>query len=622
MPTDPDQDHLLYYLSELDELREAGNAFAARYPRVAGDLALDRDRSNDPNVERLIEAFAFLTGRVQRSIDQQFPKIAHSLLEVLYPELVAPVPSMAIAKIEVDPAQAMAAQGFSVPRKTQLYAPAEDGVTCRFQTAYDVELWPIEVAEAALVSPALYTFLDERPEIVSVLRLRLRAMPSQSFADMEIDRLRFHIAGTRSVASSVYEILFNQTETIALVDPTAGRNPEEAPPASERSDVRPRFLPRESLSAVGFDPDQSVIPHPEHGHQAYRLIQEFFTFPEKYLFFDILGLREGGVPACQGKYLDILFPFARDPSEIVRVDASTFRLGCTPMVNAFRKITEPIRIDHTKTEYRLQPDSRYERSTEILRIESVSSSTADTPNTLHVSPYFAFDHDDQARGQSAFWVARRESTRRRDMSGSDIYLSFRDFAFDLQAPATEVAFARTLCTNRGLAEQIMAGSTLHLDVDVPGWASCLTSPTPQIPPPEVGEDLWRLVSSLSLNHLSLASGADGILALREVLRLYSGDRSPVATRQIGGLAQLETRRVTRNIGEDAWRGFCRGLEVTLTVDEDYFVGGDDYLLGAVLGRFFGLYASANSFVELVLKSRQREGEWERWPPVSGAQAVL
>jgi type VI secretion system protein ImpG len=619
---DADQDHLSYYLRELSTLQEAGSAFAARYPRVAADLGLDLDRSNDPNVARLIESFAFLTGRIQRNIDQQFPRIGQSLLEVLYPELVSPIPSMAIAQFAVQPAEAQAAQGFVVPRATQLFAQAEDGVTCRFNTSYDVEVWPIEVADAALVSPALYQYLDDRPDIASVLRLRLRAMPGQSFADMQIGRLRFHIAGSQAISTALYELLFNQAQHIALVDPIAGLSADAEPGLSVRTSERPAVLTPDHLSPVGFADEEAVIPHMPYGHQAYRLVQEFFCFPAKYLFVDVHGLDERGPPAS-GRYLDLVIPLGRGPSDVLRVDRSTFKLGCTPIVNVFRKITEPIRIDQTRTEYRLQPDSRFERSTEILRIESVSSSAADSPESLAISPYFSFDHEEQARGQSAFWIARREPTARRDMSGTDIFLSFRNFTFNPSLPATDVVFARTLCTNRGLAEQIVAGATMELDVDVPAVARCLTSPTPQVAPPDVGEDIWRLVSMLSLNHLSLHGGADGLAALREILRLFSGARSPVATRQIGGLAEIASRRVTRHIGEDAWRGFCRGHEVTLTVDEEYFIGGGDaYLVASVLSRFLGLYAGTNSFVELVLKSRQREGEWERWPPVACAQILL
>jgi type VI secretion system protein ImpG len=168
-----------------------------------------------------------------------------------------------------------------------------------------------------------------------------------------------------------------------------------------------------------------------------------------------------------------------------------------------------------------------------------------------------------------------------------------------------------------------SGAPLQIEVDAPVCAiRCLGKPSQQLAPPFHGDTLWRLVSQLSLNHLSLSGGAESLAALQEILRLYSGGRSATIAEQIRGLTALSTRRVVRRIGDDVWRGFCRGLELTLEFDESRFSGASGFLLGAVLSRFFPLYAAVDSFTQLVTTSRQRDGTWTTWPPLCGETPVL
>ena len=196
-------------------------------------------------------------------------------------------------------------------------------------------------------------------------------------------------------------------------------------------------------------------------------------------------------------------------------------------------------------------------------------------------------------------------------------LSFVDPNLDPMLPAADTVFAHVTCTNRGLAEQISPGTRLQLEIDLPARAAiCLTRPTPQIPVSSKGSTLWRLVSHLSLNHLPLSGGEDGLAALREILLLYCTSDDATRLRHISGLKRMATRRVVRHVGEDAWRGFCRGSEIELEFDETAFAGARAYLLGSVLSRFFGLGAAVNSFTELAMRSQQREQTW-RWPAQTG-----
>lgn len=590
------------YVNELAYLRTAGAEFAGKHPKLARRLELGREGSADPQVQRLIESFAFLTARIQREIESDFPLIPAALLGVLYPHLVAPVPSAAIARFATDPAHSRAVMGAVVPRDTPLFATAEGGLTCRFRTCYPVTLWPIEVEGVEQVPP--HVLAEDRAEVVSVIRVRLACQGSRSFAEMRPESLRFFIDADPSTAEALYEVLFNRLHSVQVV-PAGGGAPL---PGCGRITVEP----------VGFAADEGVLPHPQTAHQGYRLLQEYFVFPEKFLFLDVAGLP----PLGEGTAVDLLFLLKERPPVGLVLDRHTLRLGCAPMVNLFPRTSEPIRLDGTQVEYRLVPDIRWERATEIHTVVKVSATSAPEDDSRTIRPFYSVDHSPARGARDCYWLARRQPTGRADLPGTDIFLSFKDLGFSPAQPASSVIFAHTLCTNRGVAEQIGAGTRMEMELGAPVAAiSCLTRPSPQLAPPEDGGTLWQLVSHLSLNHLSLGGGEESLAALKEILRLYAGRRSATDDQVIDAMESLSTRRVVRRVGDDAWRGFCRGMEVTLGLD-DREAGAGLYLFTAVLSRFFGLYAGVESFTQLVVSSRRRDGVWITWPPLSGEALVL
>jgi len=302
------------------------------------------------------------------------------------------------------------------------------------------------------------------------------------------------------------------------------------------------------------------------------------------------------------------------------VSAQTFRLGCTPVINLFRKVSEPLRPDHRTAEYRLVADARREHSTEIHTVLRMSATNEGAAEARELAPFYSFRH---GRRERAYWYTRRVPTRRRDLPGTELHVAFVDLDHNPTLPDERTVWADTLCTNRRLAEQLHAGDPLQIEEEAPlHRIRVLHQPTQQQDPPLGGATMWRLVSALSLNHLSLLDGGPAALnALREILSLYSAGGSS-ARQQVDGVMEMRTRRVVRRAGEGDWRGLCRGTEVSLTLDEERFAGGSGFLMGAVLARFLALYTSINSFTQTVIHSRQREGEWKRWPPIAGEQPVL
>jgi type VI secretion system protein ImpG len=607
MKTDQAEDILRYFKDELSYLRGMGRSFAEHYPKLANRLELSAHGCADPQVERLIESFAFLTARIQRKLDNQFPEITNALLGVLYPHLVNPLPPAAIAKFDVDPDRGKLTTGFTLAKHTPVFAQTSQGLTCRFRTCYPVTLWPLDVAFAGFESldesARWFKVLPHPSRVASVLRLRLVAAGTP-FREMELHRLRFYLHGAFTTVDTLYELLFDQVEGVVIC------------PDNDR---QPSFLSRESILPVGFGPGEEVIPYPDHAHPAYRLLQEYFFFQHKFHFLDLDGL---DATQCD-TVMDIRVLLNVTPSGKTMVDRSTFCLGCTPVVNLFRKSAEPIRLDHRQSEYRLVPDMRRVRTTEIHSITSVSASSNPLEADQVLEPFYSFRHKFDGEEPVAFWHARREPSDRKDLPGTEMFLSFVDLNFNPSLPPHQTIFAHTLCMNRDLALELPVRAILQLEQAAPvSSAYLLGKPTPTAYPPLEGATLWALISNLSMNHLSLSGGKEGLDALKEILSLYGFPHRHSTRQQIEGIKEMSCRRVTRRVGTEAWRGFCHGTEVTLVLDEEMYVGGGAFLLGAVLQRFLSLYGSINSFTQLVIRKWRLEGEWKKFPPMLGAKPML
>ncbi len=598
---------LRHYKTELDYLRRVGSLFAARYPKLAGRLELSEHGCADPHVERLIESFAFLAARIQHQLESRYPDIPAALLSVLYPHLTNPLPSLVIAKFEPDPKQGRLTTGFTLERQTPVFSQSAEGITCRFRTCYPVTLWPLEVTSAAMESPDLsadwFKSLPTSCHPVATLRLRL-ATTGAPLHDLTLKRLRFYLFGSPTTVDTLYELLFGHVEGVVMLNGSGDHS---------------AFLQPRAILPVGFGPEEDVLPYPSHAHPAYRLLQEYFFFPQKFHFFDLQGIDTRSSNAT----LDLLFLLNRRLPEGASIDRNTFALGCAPLVNLFKKTAEPIRLDHRLPEYRLVPDLRRERTTEIHSLLSVSASSNPLEEEARLEPFFSFRHRRDATEPTAFWFTRRQPVVQGNGTGTETFISFVDLNFNPSLPPLQTVFAHTLSTNRDLARELPSGAALQLEEPAPvASAYCLTKPTPTAYPPLEGATLWALVSNLSVNHLSLSGGPESLEALKEMLSIYGVPERESTEQQIAGIMEMSCRRVVRRVGTEAWRGFCQGTEVTLVLDEDRFVGGGAVLLGAVLWQFFGLYSSVNSFVELVLRKYHQNTEWKRWAPLTGSLQML
>ena len=614
---------LPYYERELTFLRELSGDFAQRYPKIARRLLLDGDQSEDPHVERIIEAFAFLTARIHRKLDDEFPEITEAFLQVLYPHYIQPFPSCTLLQMELSAETPEVTRKMVVPRHHPVISPPVGGHPCQFRTAYDVDLWPLNITSVRLQLSQNSEYLRRLcPKAGAAITVELQTHGALPIGSIGLDRLRFFLDGDSGLMALLYELLLMHTLQVRISD--GSDNQQQV-----------ALLPASSLTPVGFAADEGLLDYDNRSFMGYRLLSEYFAFPDKFLFVELNGLDHPAL-AHKGDKLSIQI-FLRDYPDSERhnrlaqsLNNSNFKLGCTPAINLFRHAADPIRISHHKTTYPVLADARKQRAYEVVSIESVTcvQKSGDGETARTIPPFYSIQHHAADDESQLYWYATREAAVLEHDDGTDMEIAFVDRQFSPHRPQLEVLSLRLTCSNRDLPEQLPFGGSQHAtqaDFTLPQYAVVkrvrpLRKPTASRRPPTKPGYQWRLISHLSLNHLSIAS--QGKDALQEMLGLYNPTQSPQISRQIQGIVDISCQPATTRVHSRHFSGFVRGVDITLTLDENAFVGSGMVLFGAVLERFFALYCGPNNFTRLTLRSKQQEQEIAQWPARTGDALVI
>lgn len=618
---------LRYYDRELRHLREMGGEFAKEYPKIAGRLGLEGFECADPYVERMLEGFAFLAARVQLKLDAEFPRFTQHLLEIIYPHYLAPTPSMAVVQFQPDLNEGSLKDGFRIERGNVLRSVLGKGeqTPVEYRTAHEVTLWPIEIVEAEYSSRDVASVeVSDLPGLRAGLRLRLRTTAGLKFSDLGLENLALYLRGAGEQAMHLYE-QFLVNAAAVVVRPASRPTPWQ------------EVITKDPIRPLGFDDEDSLIPSGARSFHAYRLLHEYFAFPERYMFVELCGLGPA-VRKCQETELEIIVLLDRnDPMLENAVNADQFALSCSPVINLFPKRTDRIHVSDRQSEFHVVPDRTRPIDFEVYQVHEVHGYGTNSDEERAFLPFYAAkDFDDGDDDHAYFAVQRvprilsskqRRRAPRSSYVGSEVFVSLVDsrdapYSTDLRQLALT-----TLCTNRDLPLHMTVGqgrTDLSMESGAPVRAvRCLSGPTRPRPPFSEGETAWRLINHLSLNYLSLvdSDSQQGAAALRELLTLYSEAGEAHIHKQIEGVRTVRSKPITRRIVGEGPITFGRGLEVVLSLEEASFEGTGVFLLGAVLEQFFSRYVSINSFTETVLETFER-GEVVRWPARIGRRQIL
>lgn len=575
-----------YYQYELSYLRSAGSDFAAKFPKIARRLDLSHNESSDPQIERLIESFAFLAGKLQKQIDDQFPEIAYALLGILYKPLILPTPSCVMVNFDIDFSRATKAAGFTIPKNTQLNTISNSGEMCYFTTAHDLQLWPAEILSAEIVQreniPNYYA--------LSTYYLKLRIIYPEGANQPK--KMRFYINADALLCGKIFSAIFSSSSRAVF---QKGEHFE--------------FL--SEVSPVGIEEEESLLPYCNTVHKHFRLIQEYFTFPDRFMGFDLTIPEHLDISGENFIYIPMGYNI------FMQVSSRNFSLSTVPAVNLFPKVTEPLRLDYKQVEYCLVPDYRRYNSTEIYTIEKMVAIDPDQNDEIYIPEFFSCDHDVDQLKNGIFWKSRRKKSYMKNGFGEDVYVSFIDTNFNPNHTADKVFYAYTLSMNRGIAEQIPVLGELQIELSIPvKKIYCVDRPTHQKPSIRTGKALWKLISALALNSISFSS--DGIKKIKEVLNVFADIYESNLLKEVDAILSIDSTITTKRIDEQTWRGFIRGAEIEITFDDALYNLG--LPLSLVLAKFLSSYTTINTYTDVTVKSKNKV--LRKWEQQFGIQNYL
>ena len=621
---------LHHYNRELQHVREMGAEFARDYPKVAGRLGMSGIECADPYVERLLEGFAFMAARVQLELEAQQPVFAQHLLEMLYPHFLAPVPSMTVVQFQPDAGEGIDPAGHRMPRDTALHSLLGHGerTAVEYRTAHEVTLYPLSLTGAAyLNSPAALAAigLSTEPRVKAGLRLSFAVEAGLNVAMLNIDRLPIFVTGADGLSGCLYEQLHAHA-TGFVVRAAGGPN----------GTYISKAFNADRIGEIGFEEDEALLPSSERSFSGYRLLQEYFACPERFLFARFEGLSEV-LPRATCAEFEIVVLFDRVVERLENsLSADNFRLYCTPAINLFPKRGDRIHLRQGVSEHHLLADRTRPMDFEVHSVSNVEGFGDANEPLQRFEPFYAAQGRSWHERRSAFYALRRHPRKlsqgqkqngaRSSYVGSETFISLVDgeqapYSHDLRQLGMQL-----LCTNRDLPLHMPVGkaSTDFLLDTAASVTSirCVAGPTRPRAAVAAGESRWRLISHLQLNYLSLLDNGDqGASAIREMLTLYHDPHDSTARRQVEGIRRATSKPIVRRLPLPGPATYGRGLEITLTCDDAAFEGQGAYLLASVLRHFFARQASMNSFTETVLCTLERN-EVDRWPARLGNRPIL
>lgn len=572
-----------YYQDELSNLRDLGAEFARKHPALGPMLA---GASSDPDVERILEGTAFLTGLLREKLDDDFPEIVHELMQIIWPHYLRPMPASTI--LAFTPKAAMKSS-MKVPAGTFIASVPVEGTQCLFQTCYPVNVHPLKLVSASYHQP---------PGGMDIIELSFELL-GMKLSEWHPESLGFHLGGDYVVATELFYLLQQRLAGIALSSP----------------DGEACFLPSQHMQSVGFKEQEGIIPYPMQSFPGYRLLQEYFLLPEKFFFFRLFGW-ERWQSRGEGSAFTVRLELKEPPKAFTRLKNENFILSATPAVNLFPMHAKPIRLDHRQTEFPVQPDSS---RADHYQVYSVTDVVGIIHGTAEQRAYVPFDlYNPEPKDRPVYHVIRKRSPVHQGLS---TFITV-DYPNQNGLPRVETLSMELLCTNGSLTESLQVGDIRLPTSNTPEFVDCsnVRTPKPGSLPPMGQNLLWRFLSHLSLNYLSLARTEN----LKALLELYlfpetRDQKGYLANRKrLDGLERVLSRPKSKLVSGV----MMRGQEIRLSLRQDHFTGrGDLFLFCSVLNSFLGSYASINAFTELTVEESV-SGEEHQWPARIGDRPLI
>ena len=585
-----------YFQDELSYLRELGTEFASAYPAIAPMMA---ETGGDPDVERLLEGVAFLTGKLRQKIDDELPEVIHSVAALLFPHYVRQIPSTSV--VEFAPLPNVVREKVLVARGSEVGSVPVDGTSCRFRTTQAIELLPLAIEDIRV---------DTGAQLAQTMRIELKVTGGAALSALDLSKIRFYIHGERRLQDDLRLWVGAHLDSVAYAAVDAGG-----------TDTTVLTLPARSVRLVGFEEDEALIPYPKTVYPGYRLLQEYFTLPQKFAFFEATGLEALPVDRLGDRFA-ILLQFRDGLPTGTRVSKENLKLFCTPVVNLFSHTTDPLKPDITKFEYLARPSGGTPEAYEIYSLDKVTGIARRTSQRVDIPSFYRFDHELHSiavRNAVFYQTHLRPATIG---EGVDIYVSFGTPQDSGTIPEFDDISIEATCTNRLFPSQLKVGDINVATATSPAVATFtnIIGVSQPLPPP-IGRELqWRVLAHMAMSYRSIAE----LEVLRSTVDIYNfpaiHDRQAARANQlrVAALKDLAIKPTDR-----LYRGApVRGVRAELELDENGFAGeGEMYLFASVLNEMFASYVSLNSFTQLQVRGTNTNVVYT-WDPKSGNRTLI
>ncbi len=620
---------LQLFKDELSHLRGLVDEFAREHPKIAGRLGLHSIEVADPHVERLLEGFAYMAARVRAQLDAEHPGLIGHLLQAMYPNFLAPLPSMMVVSLDVDTRNPNLQQGLSVPRHTAVHALVSRGrdTFCQFRTSTAVTLWPIRLTQVQYVNHAADLGLAQLPvggAIQGGLRIRLCAGGGVPLSQLGLDRLAFYISAPGDVAMRLHELVLAASLGSLVC----------CPGANSQTSLSTRWRDATSIRPLGYADDEALLPESPRMFSGHRLLQEVAVLPQRLLFFEVGDLRSR-LATLPGNEAELVLLFGRGDADLQnRVNGDSLALHCTPAINLFHQRLKPVLLDREAAEHHLVPDPTRTQDFEVHSVDSVKGLGPAGERVFE--PLYGGRMADGADAIGHYTTRRRPRTltpqqaqqglRAPGYLGEEVFLALQDGPHGPVRQGLRQLSVNAWVTNRDLPLLLPAVA------GAPAWrieasnaitaVRCLSGPTHPVSRLASGHRGWDLVSQLRQNHSAMGPDAQANASLlRDMLQLWGPPDDAAWLRQSEGLRSVAAQLTSRRLALPGPLCFAQGMALTLTVDESAFQGASAFLLASAIECGLARHAAVNSFSQLSLHSLQR-GEIHRWPARSGLGPLL
>lgn len=594
-----------YFKSELAELRSDALQFAHDYPRIAEELSFNGDKSRDPHIELLLQSFSWMTGRLRQNMEAEAKQLPSMLLQQLYPQLMTSVPSMAIMECEVHGSSADFDKGYRF-EGSRLFEPSKIEAkpetanklsNCRFSSCHSQLLWPLKVTSVGKFPVNQQEYVTNQfPRAQSIIDINIKSTPEDSNDGLMLNKpLRFFMNLDENSKFPFYDLMACHFIGAVVFDAEGNRV---------------ATLNKDNLKFAGFADHERSLPATKQQDLGLTLLLDYMSFPEKFLFFDLTGMEH-----IQFKQnLRIMLVLDNAIPKSIQLTNQSLKLNCIPVVNLFQKTSEPIPLTYKDYRYKLFPSREQYDCYEIYRINKVFSMNR-RGESRELLPYFCLSRRDQLKTDYR-WQAQIEASHKKQLPGSETYISLfnKDYARD--CPQGETIYAQTLCCNRTIAEFFNTGQTFSVIGSSPiVKATMLTRPTRYRGVKANQQHLWKVLSHLSLYYVSLTDKELAQDTLTSILELYTSAENSVNQRQIESIESFTAHEDVYPVTKHGWRGYYQGVNFKLTLFDRKFDNASTILFGSVLNQFLALFCHINSFVRLEMFIGSKKVY--EWKPLSG-----